>query len=847
MKLLILNILLLNIISLSLFSAENKELFEKLENAQEKEKSAIYNQIAQSYIPGSPEKGLQYALKAIELAKKTGNTQQEALGQKIMGAAYYNLFKFEESINSYNNAIRLFGKTNDFAQIAAVYLNIGLIFKDQNQYPQALELYNKALNLCDSIKNLPGKANAFNFLGGLAWKQGNYEKALLQYQNALGIRLKLNAPVDIATAYNRIALAYKDMGKYDEALKNYTLAQSFFQKSNDNNLIALNYNDIGNVYWKKNDNEQALENYFKSIKLRYNLNDKAGIAGSYINIGNVYFNLENSNKAKEYYMLALNIYSELMQQRQIANTLTLLGTSESILNNNQEALDFYTRALAIREKLGDKKEIALSLNNLGNTLVQLKEFQKAISSFNKALSLRTELKDSSGMIITLNDIGNLYENNNVGQSINFFRQALLLAQKTSNNYYISLCSRKLAETGLKINESYNVINNYLMQSRIAGNKCKNAELLKNIEYSYFQVYKHFKNFELALQSYINYNQISDSLETLKNSKRLSSIQQNIEIEKKNNEIRAYENEVKILRQDKEIQSLVMSKQKHVRNGLILIFLLSLIATGLFVYLYLIKKKSNYLLNQQNVIIKNTNEQLLLRENELKKLNATKDKYFSIIAHDIKNPLSALMSLSHIIVEKFDDLKSDDLQRFNKMIFESADNLHKLLENLLNWARTNTEKIKCHPENIQLKTIINNVFLTAKLSAQQKNIELIDNSENFEVFADINMLTSILRNLVSNAVKFTKEGGNILIYTKNQGRMIEISVADNGIGMDENNLKKLFQLDENYTTRGTNNETGSGLGLILVKEFVEKNKGKISVTSDPEKGSTFTFSIPNSTW
>jgi signal transduction histidine kinase len=253
------------------------------------------------------------------------------------------------------------------------------------------------------------------------------------------------------------------------------------------------------------------------------------------------------------------------------------------------------------------------------------------------------------------------------------------------------------------------------------------------------------------------------------------------------------------------------------------------------------------LNEQNLVIRETNEQLIQRENELKKLNATKDKYFSIIAHDIKNPLSALMNLSHIIVEKFDSLKTDDLQKFNKMIYESADNLHKLLENLLYWARTNTEKIKYHPENIQIKTVINNVFLINKLSAKQKNIELVDTSENFEVFADLQMLTSTLRNLISNAIKFTHDNGQIEVKSNNIGRMIEISISDNGVGMSAENLKKLFQLDAHYTARGTNNEAGTGLGLVLVKEFVEKNNGKISVWSEPGKGSTFTFTIPNSTW
>jgi signal transduction histidine kinase len=268
---------------------------------------------------------------------------------------------------------------------------------------------------------------------------------------------------------------------------------------------------------------------------------------------------------------------------------------------------------------------------------------------------------------------------------------------------------------------------------------------------------------------------------------------------------------------------------------------------MFSRLYFLKRKTNNALKDQYALLKETNAQLVARENELKKLNNTKDKYFSIIAHDIKNPLSALMNLSHIIIEKFDTLTDDKIQEFNKMIHESANNLHTLLENLLYWARANTNKIKYNPENIKLKTVINNIFLINKLSAIQKNIQLVDNTDNYEVYADLQMLTSIMRNLVSNAIKFTREGGKIEITGSNQGRTIDISIADNGVGMSEEDIDKLFRLDTHFSGRGTNNEAGTGLGLILVKEFVEKNQGKISVWSEPGKGSIFTFSIPNATW
>jgi signal transduction histidine kinase/tetratricopeptide (TPR) repeat protein len=844
-------LLLITTICLSYFQAfggNADSLYKQLSKANITEKPVILNKIAQSYIPGSPEKGLNYALQAIDQARTIGSLSQEALGNKIAGAAWYNLFQYEKAMDAYQKSITLFTKLKDNNQIASVHLNIGLIFRDQNKYHEARIEYQRSLAIYDSLKSLPGKANVYNYLGGLSWKQGELKSALSFYEKLLQIRIQLKNSLDIANAYNRIALIYKETGQYDRSLEYYSNALEYYQTSGNSRLIAGNLNDMGNVYWKKMNHEKALEYYFRAVKLRYKTEDNSEIAGSYINIGTIYFSLENYQKAKEYYNQALVLYSESLQKRKIANTLTLLGTTEAMIDNKPEALDLYNRALSIRRKMGDNTEIAQSLNNLGNILSELNEPSKALSHFNEALKIRTALNDTIGRIITLNDIGNLYEKTKqYALATNYFNNALNFAKNSNNNYHISLCSRKLAEIGLKTGINKQQIFSLLNNALAYGNIINHAELIKNAEFAFYTYYYQNNNFEKALQYYIRSSNINDSLQNLKNNNRITSIQQNIEIEKKNNELRAFENEVMLLRQEKEIQDISISKQTHFRNNLIVISLLTILIALLFIRLYYLKRKTNLQLKEQYQLLKDANEQLIARENELKKLNSTKDKYFSIIAHDIKNPLSALMNLSHIIIEKFDTLKTDKIQEFNKMIYESANNLHTLLENLLYWARANTNKIAYKPENIQLKTIINNIFLINKLSANQKNIQLTDHTDSYEVYADLQMLTSILRNLVSNAIKFTPEGGNIEIMAVNQGRMIEVSVSDSGVGMDTENLDKLFRLDSHFSQRGTNNEVGTGLGLILVKEFVEKNQGKISVWSEPGKGSIFTFSIPNSTW
>ena len=314
--------------------------------------------------------------------------------------------------------------------------------------------------------------------------------------------------------------------------------------------------------------------------------------------------------------------------------------------------------------------------------------------------------------------------------------------------------------------------------------------------------------------------------------------------KRNNEIRNIENEVKLLRQSNDIQELKLTKQKYFSVSLLIVVFFALISGALFYSRYKIKKKHNKLLEQQYAAIEEANERLKISEANLVKLNATKDRYFMVIAHDIKNPLSSLLNLSQIIIEKFENLKGEQVQEFNKMIYESATNLYNLLENLLSWARSNTNRIRFNPLPMKLSPVVNNIILLNKLSASNKNITFTgDIPEDIEVYADLQMLTSILRNLVSNALKFTPEGGSVTIKARDRYSLIEISVTDTGMGISTNDAEKLFRIDTHFTTQGTGNESGTGLGLLLVKEFVEKNKGKITFSSEPGKGSTFTFTIP----
>lgn len=241
--------------------------------------------------------------------------------------------------------------------------------------------------------------------------------------------------------------------------------------------------------------------------------------------------------------------------------------------------------------------------------------------------------------------------------------------------------------------------------------------------------------------------------------------------------------------------------------------------------------------------KNNEEALRSSESKLKEINATKDKFFSIIAHDLKNPFNGILGFSNILKEEAKDMDLSTIQEYADMINRAATQVFRLLENLLSWARVQQGQIPFNPTTLSLKEIADEAVETLLENAQRKKIRIVDNiPENFLVTADADMLKTILRNLVSNAVKFTAANGEISLSAEETADYFEVSIKDNGKGMTRENAEKLFKIDTNYITRGTEEEEGTGLGLILCKEFVDKHHGNISVESDLDRGSTFRFTL-----
>lgn len=233
------------------------------------------------------------------------------------------------------------------------------------------------------------------------------------------------------------------------------------------------------------------------------------------------------------------------------------------------------------------------------------------------------------------------------------------------------------------------------------------------------------------------------------------------------------------------------------------------------------------------------------ESKLRELNATKDKFFSIIAHDLKSPFSSILGCSELLSSGSHNYNEEQSKELIGYINSLAKQSITLLDNLLSWAKTQTGQINFKPDNFKLQPVVQEIVEVLNVIANRKNIILNNHVSNeIVVYADQNMLMTVLRNLISNAIKFTNTNGRINIYAISKQSQIEISVSDNGVGINENIRNNLFKIETTYTTKGTANEKGSGLGLLLCKEFIDKHGGQIWIESELGKGSDFKFTLPN---
>lgn len=691
-------------------------------------------------------------------------------------------------------------------------LHLTKIFTEEDKvvlYQQISKLYegksndsvfyyaNLALESAQKDKSDSSFGEAYKSMGDAYADKYDYSKALEFYLKSKEYFEKNSNKAKFITIQTSIGYAYENLKRYSDAISTYKQATEIAIEIEDYKSQGSLLRVIANVYYNINDFNKSLEFAIKSANILLLHNINTGLASTYNFIGYIHQTLKNNDLAEEYFEKAQYLFLKDNDIGGLAATYNNLGIVYNNNKNNQKAIEYYLKSLEYAKQKKDDDGIATALNNIGMIYVEMGQVEKGLKYYFDSQDYSIKLFDKSGYTNTFNNIANAYlEIGALQKAEDYVNKGLPFAKKLP---VIDV-----------ILESYQIL---------AKIYSKKGQYNKAFEYQ-------------ALQ--LAYN---DSLYTQQRTSSIAEMQTRFETEAK-------EKEIQLLKKDNEISSLEVERHKNAQNYLIISSLLFLILAIVIFISLRIKRKTNILLFQKNKELEHTNQKLIQSEQNLKELNATKDKFFSIIAHDLKNPFNALLGFSELLERNYDTYSKTEIKEYINVIYESSQSLFKLLDNLLQWSRTQTGSITYNPEQFELLPVIKQEVTYLQLNADKKKITIkVLVKESITPYADKNIISSAIRNLVNNAIKFTNMNGKVEIFARELADEIEVSITDSGIGIDNDDLDKIFQLNNSISNKGTANEEGTGLGLLLCKEFIEMNNGRIWATSIKGKGSTFYFTLP----
>jgi len=582
------------------------------------------------------------------------------------------------------------------------------------------------------------------------------------------------------------------------------------KKTGNKNLQSEALNLLGVVYRNLGEHEKALSLYNDALNLAIKSKDSIQIAYSYNNIGGIYRLQGNNPLALEYILKAIKIFEKFNHKEGIAFCSINIGLIYKNQGDNDSALDYLMNTLKIREEIKDESGTALTLTLIAEVYSAKHDLKNAMNYYQLAESKYKNLKDKRGLASVWSGIGNIYKlKNDYNKALNYHTQALNLSQEL--NYVEGLVNNlnRLAIIYAELNK--------LNEAKEFLNRAKKETKNLKAAYIILESYKQWIKFSEIINDYKNafyysqkYNALQDSLFNQRNISIVKTMESIYKAEKT-------ERENEILQKDIELA-------ERQRDYFIIITLLILLISVITYSRYITKKIAN---------------------EKLKSLNSMKDTLFRIIAHDLRIPFNVLFGYLSLLKDNYESLSDEEkLIYLNNMEKAARQNFH-LLENLLLWSRSQTGRLEIEIKDLDLYEIVLENFSIFNSYAQTKNVLLETNiSEDIKVKADENMLNTIFRNLIQNGIKFSNEGGKVLINAEKENNYIKVSVEDNGVGMDNETMNKLFELDINKSRSGTAGEAGTGLGLILCKDFIERLGGKIFVESQLNKGSKFIFTIPS---
>ena len=634
------------------------------------------------------------------------------------------------------------------------------------------------------------------------YNTGNYNKALKFISESEKLSTNLNYQKGIAEITYYKARIYAKKNDYINAIDNYSKSKDLFLEQKDTLNVAKVNNSIGLIEIERGNYNKGLQYSLSAIKELEKRDLKRDLSSAYKNLATAYSNTNNRTKAIEFNLKQLDLEKALNNQEEIINVHKNLAELYSSEKENRKAIEYYEKVIHAIGNSNDSLRGEI-LPRLGGEYLQFKDYDVATNYLLEGLQLNRKTNNKLGLLISLNNLGQL----------NLQQRRVKLAQI------------RLSEAG-----------------SIAKSIDNKEELLKN-----YQLMKALdstnRNFASAFIWQRNYYDLKNTLDNQQIKQPKPSYEDQVSI----NDINSVSPSINanLLAQHEEENTVNAEKLKDLK--LIFYALLAAFAIVLTFFILVYSKRNNRLkytqdLEEKNKKIELQNEAILEQTKHLEDINKVKDRLFSIVSHDLKDSLTSIKGFIDLF--KDGELTQNEFNDLIPELSENANNASMLLFNLLNWSKSQMQSLESNPSLFDIQEVFEEKVQLLEQKLDKKGILLRNKTLRDFVYADRSMVEIVIQNLLTNAIKFSKEGDTITISNHISSGKSIISISDTGVGISPENQKKLFKTS-NFTTVGTGNEKGTGLGLTICKELVDLNQGNIWVESDLNRGSTFYIELPKS--
>jgi signal transduction histidine kinase/Tfp pilus assembly protein PilF len=650
-------------------------------------------------------------------------------------------------------------------------------------FDRALVYFNEADDQLSFYETIKEKGNLHLF-------RSEYPQAMNHYESALDFYRRSNNVIGISRCLNNMGIIHKNRGEYVEAMSVYQESIVYLDSVRNAMDISQAYINMGNLFVYLGSYERALDFFSRALDIAERNDFQNIISLCLLNSGVIQNKVGNYDEALNLYRRALQVSRKLNDPVLVSNCLINIGTNYADMNEPEMGLDYVQKGLAIKTELGDERTISNCYIHLADLYSQMEEHEKAMELFNRALPIKEQLNDPDGLIRSYLGLGSV---------------AFKLKRYST--------AERMAEMGLEI----------ALEIRAMEYIARSYQLKKEIAVNR-------GDYRSAYQYEMQHHLYGDSLMDEATAK--AALEMELRMRSK---VLQQENEN--LKIQSNLDQLLVKRRTTIYYFILALASILLLALILVIYYMRRHKKSSLKLEEKNLVI--TKQNL-----KLDQVNKTKDKMMSIIAHDLRgtigNQLTAVEVLNRIEGDK--QVKIDRGSLLGNLKNSAAYSL-ELLENLLHWSRLEEGASKYHPEEVKLNMLVSNCLSLYSENAKNKDLTVEkDIRETVVCYMDKIMMETVFRNLISNAIKFSKPGGTIHIGLDRKDGMIQFRVKDQGVGMSQEDAEKILQ-NGGISRRGTANEKGAGMGLTLVQEFTKIHNGELFITCEPDKGCTFEVAIP----